>query len=79
MYLLFNIILNSGIIPDSWSNGVIIPLFKEKGSSNNVDNYRGLTIMSCLGKLFICIINSRLTMFVDSIELIGAEQAEFHF
>ena len=39
--------------------------------------YRGITIMSCLGKLFTSVINARLTKFVENIELIGAEQAGF--
>ncbi len=74
---LFNVILNSGKIPESWSRGVILPLYKKKGSKANVDNYRGITIMSCLGKLFTSIVNVRLTKFTESIELIGAQQAGF--
>jgi len=74
---LFNVILNNGIIPEKWFCGTIIPLYKKKGDKSNTDNYRGITIMSCLGKLFTSIINSRLTRFVDNLELIGAEQAGF--
>ena len=74
---LFNVILNTGIIPDSWSNGTIIPLFKKKGDKMNVDNYRGITIMSCLGKLFTSVINARLTEFIDYAGIIGSEQAGF--
>jgi len=74
---LFNVILSTGVIPDSWTNGVILPLFKKKGSRSNVDNYRGITIMSCLGKLFTSVINIRLTKFIENINLIGFEQAGF--
>ena len=45
---LFNVILDTGVIPESWSKGVILPLFKKKGSGFNVDNYCGITILSCL-------------------------------
>ena len=74
---LFNTVLNTGFIPENWIRGIIIPLYKKKGGKSNTDNYRGITIMSCLGKLFTSVINARLTKFVENIELIGAEQAGF--
>ena len=73
---LFNIVLQTGIVPDDWVKGMIIPLFK-KGEHNNVDNYRGITILSCLGKLFTSVINNRLTEFVEQSNIIGPEQAGF--
>jgi hypothetical protein len=48
---IFNIVFESGIIPDSWSEGYICPIFKNKGDPANADNYRGITIISCYGKL----------------------------
>ena len=54
---LFNIILQTGIVPESWLNGVIIPIYKNKGDSSLPENYRPITILSCLGKLFTAIIN----------------------
>ena len=59
---LFNGILSSNeIIPD-WAIGMIVPLFKD-GSKMDASNYRGITLISCLGKLFLSILNSRLTAF----------------
>ena len=58
---LFNMILNKGIVPESWSSGIIIPLYKKKGEKSNIDNYRGITMMSCLDKLFTSVINARLS------------------
>ena len=42
---LFNVILDSGIFPENWCNSTIIPVFK-KGDENDVNNYRGITLMS---------------------------------
>ena len=70
-----NKILTTGVIPDSWTNGIILSLFRQKGSRSNVYNYRGITIMRCLGKLFTSIINIRLTKFVENFNLIGFELA----
>ena len=49
---LINDILDSSCIPESWLLGQIIPIFKNKGSIENPENYRRITILSCLGKLF---------------------------
>jgi hypothetical protein len=46
---LFNIVFESGIIPDLWSVGIICPIYKNKGDAANPDNYRGITILSCYG------------------------------
>ena len=53
---LFNRILDSGEIPSDWSTGIIITLYKGKGSKLDPNNYRGITLLSCVGKLFICIL-----------------------
>ena len=58
--MLFNTIFNHGYFPKEWSLGEIIPLHK-KGNINNVENYRGITLLSTLGKLF----TSRLTRWAE--------------
>ena len=55
---LFNCVLDTGFIPISWVKGVIIPVFKNKGDPMQTQNYRPITILSCLGKLFTSIINT---------------------
>lgn len=74
---LFNIILNTGIIPDDWCLGYIKPLYKNNGSKDDPSNYRGITILSCFGKLFTCLLNTRLTKVVEAQKSIGPEQAGF--
>ena len=73
---LFNIVLNTGIVPAEWLSGFIIPIYKNKGERTDVDNYRGI-ILSCFGKLFTSVVNYRLTKFSDEHDLIGHEQAGF--
>ena len=60
---LFNRVLNSGQIPESWTIGMIMPIYKNKGDKGDFDNYRGITILSCLGKLFTSVINARLNKY----------------
>lgn len=73
----FNIILESGFVPQDWCIGIIVPIFKKKGSINDPDNYRGITLLSCLGKLFTLLLNSRLTHFLEMNNLLGEEQVGF--
>ena len=74
---LFNVILASGIVPEQWSIGVIKPIYKSSGDDTDPRNYRGITLLSCFGKLFSNLINHRLTLFVDNNNIIRPEQAGF--
>jgi hypothetical protein len=49
---LLNRIFDSGKVPGTWQSGNIIPIFKNKGKSDDPKNYRPISILSCLGKLF---------------------------
>ena len=69
---LFNLILQTGIIPEEWCISNIIPLYKNKGDICNPDNYRGISIVSCFEKLFTSFL--RLGIFIDGYGLIGSEQ-----
>ena len=73
----FNIILESGKVPSEWTVGIIKPLYKNKGDINDANNYRGITLLSCLGKLFTSIINSRLYDYVTKENILGNEQVGF--
>ena len=74
---LFNLILVTGLIPYDWTIGIIKPIYKNKGCNLDVNNYRGITILSCFGKLFTCILNKRLNLFLETNEILGNEQAGF--
>ena len=74
---LFNIVFYSGIVPDSWSGGDILPIYKNKGNVNSPENYRPITLLSCLGKVFTSIINNRLSTFAEKYETICPNQAGF--
>ena len=51
LYILFNKLFTMGYFPQKWSEGYVIPLHK-KGALNDVENVRGITLLSTLGKLF---------------------------
>ena len=73
---MFNTIFDSGIFPECWSKGYIVPLHK-KGDTNQTTNYRGITLMSNLGKLFSSILTSRVESWFESNNFISDSQFGF--
>ena len=62
---LFNTIIGLGDFPTEWGGGVIIPIHK-KDDRLSVENYRGIVISSCLGKVFVNILTQRIDNFMRS-------------
>ena len=78
LYLkLFNFVFDTGIIPEIWSIGIVHPIYKNKGDPNDPDSYRGITLVSCLGKVYTAILNNRLNTFAEAVDLISNCQAGF--
>ena len=73
---LFNAIFTSGCFPKAWAIGEIIPIYK-KGDKNDPQNYRGITLLSCIGKLFTSIINTRLNKWAEINDIFSEQQYGF--
>ena len=57
--LCYYCILDKGLAPNSWFPSIIVPIFK-KSDLSNPNNYRGITLVSNVCKLFTAILNKRL-------------------
>ena len=75
-YKLFNAVLNSGSMPQTWCGGLITPIYKSGGRSDP-SNYRGICVSSCLGKLFCSILNQRLLEYVTTNHILHKSQIGF--
>ena len=73
---LFNKLYDTSVFPSEWCKSVIIPLFK-KGNENNPDNYRGISLLSIISKVFTAVLNKRLYTWAENEEKISKEQAGF--
>jgi hypothetical protein len=60
-----------------WPWESLKPFIKNKGDPNDPDNYRAITLVSSLGKLFTSILNSRLKKNSDETDLVTKSQAGF--
>ena len=73
---IFNNILNLEYFPDCWAKGGIVPIHKS-GDKSVANNYRGITLLSCLGKLFTRVMNTRMTKWADRYDKVNESQFGF--
>ena len=73
---LFNSVLKySGKTPD-WYMSILVPIYK-KGPKMDPSNYRGISLVCCVNKLFVAILNKRLITFTKDKNIIADEQLGF--
>ena len=73
---LFNKVLQNGKFPKVWNLSCISSIFKS-GNPNDCNNYRGICVSSCLGKLFTSLLQNRLTNFLEKQNLLRVNQGGF--
>lgn len=61
---IFNNSLNTGTFPSSWRQSTITPVFKS-GDRSKIENYRGISILDAIPKLFEKIVTSKLIAFIE--------------
>ena len=76
LVIFFNKILETKEYPDEWAVGIITPIHKS-GEIDDPDNYRGITINSCLSKLFTLLLNNRLKNFISKEDALKFNQKAF--
>ena len=73
---LYALIWKEECVPMKWREGLIVSLFK-KGDKEDPGNYRGITLLSVVGKVFCKILNDRLVQYLDKSSKIHEGQAGF--
>ncbi len=75
---LFNHCFTTGCIPELWKKGVISPLPKGKSSNpRDPTSYRGISLLSCIGKLYTAGLSQRLSKHLESNGYLVNEQNGF--
>ena len=75
--LMFNFIFEKEVWPQRWAEGIIFPLYKNTGSRLDPGNYRPITLLSTVGKVFGSIIENRLSCWSEENRTIADEQGGF--
>lgn len=73
---LYNRVMNQSQVPKSWNRGRVV-LVHKKGDTTDVNNYRPLTVLTCMNATYSKVINARLTAVVESHKLLGEIQNGF--
>lgn len=71
----FNRVLNKGV-PPAWCIGSIHPIFKA-GDPNDPGNYRGITVVIILAKLYAMVLEARATAWAEQVKCRAKGQAGF--
>ncbi len=73
---LFNCILQSGCYPSEWTQAIICSIYKA-GDKADPENYRGISLLPSLGKLFDTILETRLRSWEKANAVLNQNQAGF--
>jgi hypothetical protein len=74
--LLFNFVFKHEVWPERWGKGIVFPLYKED-SRLDPGNYRPITLLSIVGKLFGSIIENRLSTWSEKFNVLSDHQGGF--
>ena len=71
-----NVMWEKEEVPRDWVRGVIVPFYKD-GDKRDPLNYRGISLLSIVGKIYAGILNKRIMEFCDSNSVLVEEQGGF--
>ncbi|CAF0989180.1 unnamed protein product [Brachionus calyciflorus] len=74
---LFNYSLLTNSVPNEWKTAVVTPLFKKKGSSEDLNNYRGISILPPVAKLFEKLLHKQILDYLNKNNIISDDQHGF--
>ena len=73
---LFNKCLANGTVPDEWKVSYITPVYK-KGSKSNISNYRPISVLSPIAKVFEALVGVRIKDYFESNDIFTPTQFGF--
>ena len=74
---LINLTFETGIFPSSLKTVKVIPIHKNKGSNLEVSNYRPISLLSKIDKIFEKLVHKRVTSFLIKHKLLFNKQFGF--
>ena len=70
-----NVCWMEGRVPQDWQDSCLVPIYKGKGDRAQCNNYRGISLLSVVGKVYGKVLIERVKMLTE--EIISEEQGGF--
>ncbi len=74
---LFNICIRTNSIPIEWKTAVVTALFKNKGKKDDMNNYRGISVLPPIAKIFEKILATQMTIYLNTNQILFKGQHGF--
>ena len=74
---IFNNLWEGGTIPPIWQQAIVVPIPKPDKDHSDPNNYRPISLTSCLCKTFEKLVNNRLVYYLESNNLLTDTQSGF--
>ena len=75
---LFAFCFENGMVPDTWCKAIIKPIPKGGDKDPYIPlHYRGISLLSCVGKLYSSILSDRINAYLDYLGILVEEQNGF--
>ena len=77
IYRLFTYCFYNGVVPSAWRCAIISPILKKGKDPLMPLSYRGISLLSCLGKVYTALISHRIVKYCEMLDLMCDEQNGF--
>ena len=74
---IFNASINQCHFPGAWKKANVCPVYKQKGSKDDPSNYRPISVLPVLARVFEKLVAGQLQAFCDGAKIIPDEQFGF--
>ncbi len=74
---IINCSISTSSIPEDWKSALVTPLFKNKGKTTDLNNYRGISVLSPMAKIFEKVLAIQITRYFDKNGLFSSHQHGF--
>jgi hypothetical protein len=74
---MFNKSIENGVIPLDWKTAVVTPLYKNKGQAEDINNYRGISVIPPIAKIFEKILATQIVEHLERNCIVTNDQHGF--
>ena len=71
---IFNLSMSQGKFIDTLKTVKVVPIFKKKGSQNEIGNFRPISLLSNIDKIFEKLIHKRMASFIKANKILYEKQ-----